>query len=311
VITAIHGVDGKIGHRSKSGHKSIWRDIVQDMEVVKNQGADLFSFMQKKLGNGADTCFWEDTWRGDMPFKQGYSRLYALELDKNINVAAKFAQTSLMEEVALGDMMDRWYWSLEGSGDFSVASVRKLIDDIRLPGVPSQTRWIKAVPINVNVLAWKVRLDGLPSRLNISRRGMDITSILCPICDREVESVSHVFFACHVAKDNFQKICRWWNVDFMEVRSYDDWLLWMTNLRIHGKHKKVLEGVCYRLWWHLWSFRNKCVFGSDIPPKERLFDDVVRLASFFNKIVIQKKSSEMLLQEAFEIGAVKQYSNAC
>ncbi|GKD06469.1 RNA-directed DNA polymerase, eukaryota, reverse transcriptase zinc-binding domain protein, partial [Tanacetum coccineum] len=193
-----------------------------------------------KLGNGADTCFWEDTWRGDMPFKQRYPRLYALELDKNINVATKFAQTSLvssfrreprsgmeasqlvdllaqMEEVALGDMTDRWYWSLEGSGDFSVASVRKLIDDIRLPEVSSQTRWIKAVPIKVNVLAWKVRLDGLPSRLNISRRGMDITSILCPICDREVESVSHVFFTCHLLKITFKR--------FVDGRMWISWRL--------------------------------------------------------------------------------------
>ncbi|GKB61025.1 RNA-directed DNA polymerase, eukaryota, reverse transcriptase zinc-binding domain protein [Tanacetum coccineum] len=220
VITAIHGVDGKISHRSKSGHKSICRDIVQDMEVVKNQGAGLFSFMQKKLGNGADTYFWEDTWRGDMSFKQRYPRLYALELDKNINVAAKFAQTSLMEEVALGDMTDKWYWSLEGSGDFSVASVKKLIDDIRLSEVSSQTRWIKAVPI-------------------------------------KVESVSHVFFACHVAKDNFQKICRWWNVDFME---------------------------------HLWSFRNKCVFGSDIPPKERPFDDVVVRSFYWIRSVAETRN---------------------
>nr|GEV97477.1 RNA-directed DNA polymerase, eukaryota [Tanacetum cinerariifolium] len=62
-------------------------------------------------------------------------------------------------------------WSLEGSGEFTVASVRKLIDDIRLPKVSSQSRWIKAVPIKVNVLSWKVRLDGLPTRINISRRG--------------------------------------------------------------------------------------------------------------------------------------------
>ncbi|GJQ90373.1 RNA-directed DNA polymerase, eukaryota [Tanacetum coccineum] len=43
--------------------------------------------------------------------------------------------------------------------------------------------WIKAMPIKVNVHAWKVRLDCLPTRLNISQRGMDIGSILCPICD--------------------------------------------------------------------------------------------------------------------------------
>nr|GEW75636.1 cysteine-rich receptor-like protein kinase [Tanacetum cinerariifolium] len=100
-----------------------------------------------------------------------------------------------------------------------------LLDDIRLPEVSSQTRWIKAVPIKLNILAWNVRLNGLPSRVNTSRRGIDINSILCPICEREVESVSHVFFSCYVAKDNFKKVCRWWNVDFAEVSSYDEWLL--------------------------------------------------------------------------------------
>nr|GFC09667.1 RNA-directed DNA polymerase, eukaryota, reverse transcriptase zinc-binding domain protein [Tanacetum cinerariifolium] len=91
-----------------------------------------------------------------------------------------------------------------------------------------------AVPIKVNILAWKVRLNGLPSRVNISRRGIDINSILCHICERDVESVSHVFFSCYVAKDNFKKVCRWWNVDFAEVSSYDEWLLWISSLRIHG-----------------------------------------------------------------------------
>nr|GFB59541.1 RNA-directed DNA polymerase, eukaryota, reverse transcriptase zinc-binding domain protein [Tanacetum cinerariifolium] len=75
--------------------------------------------------------------------------------------------------------------------------------------------------------------------------------------------------------DNFKKVCRWWNVDFVEVSSYDEWLLWISSLRIHGKHKKVLEGVCYGLWWHLWFSRNKWMFGQERPSMERLFDDVV------------------------------------
>ncbi|GKC59056.1 hypothetical protein Tco_1086654, partial [Tanacetum coccineum] len=44
-------------------------------------------------------------------------------------------------------MIARWVWSLVGTGEFSVASVRKLIDDVRLPEVSSQSRWIKEVPI--------------------------------------------------------------------------------------------------------------------------------------------------------------------
>ncbi|GKC76475.1 RNA-directed DNA polymerase, eukaryota, reverse transcriptase zinc-binding domain protein [Tanacetum coccineum] len=123
--------------------------------------------MHKKLGNGANTAFWED-----VAFKHKFPRLYALETCKGVNVAAKLAH------------------------------IRKWIDDKRLPEVSTKTRWIKAMPIKVNVHAWKVRLDCLPTRLNISRRGMDIGSILCPICDTAVESSRHVFFNCNVAEES-------------------------------------------------------------------------------------------------------------
>ncbi|GJT59825.1 hypothetical protein Tco_1003358 [Tanacetum coccineum] len=136
-------------------------------------------------------------------------RLYALEVKKTVDMASKLSQENLtwsfrrasrsgVEQDQLTDLMtyvegvvlvflpDRWYWTLDGSGEFSVASARKVIDDNRFPEVSTQTRWIKVVPIKVNIHAWKVRMDCLPTRLNISRR------------------------------DNFRKICRWWEVDFME-----------------------------------------------------------------------------------------------
>nr|GEW38236.1 RNA-directed DNA polymerase, eukaryota [Tanacetum cinerariifolium] len=96
--------------------------------------------------------------------------------------------------------------ALEGSGEFTITSVRKMIDDFMLPDVSSKTRWIKAVPIKVNVHAWKVELDGLPTRLNISRRGIDIESILCPMCGKAVESTSHIFFTCQMSKEILRKI---------------------------------------------------------------------------------------------------------
>ncbi|GJV99939.1 hypothetical protein Tco_1555191 [Tanacetum coccineum] len=68
----------------------------------------------------------------------------------------------LMQDVSLTPISDRWIWSLEGSGDFSVASTRKAIDDKRLPVVNSKTRWIKSVPIKILscalfvILAWSL-----------------------------------------------------------------------------------------------------------------------------------------------------------
>nr|GFA09992.1 cysteine-rich receptor-like protein kinase [Tanacetum cinerariifolium] len=138
-------------------------------DVVENMSSRLSKWKMKTLSIGAYI-----------------SEIYALEVDKNISVADKIAQITLaetfrreprsgieavqlakledqLEDVQLVNKRDRWAWSLNGSGEFYVASIRRLLDDIRLPEVSSQTRWIKAVPIKVNILAWKVRLNGLPS----------------------------------------------------------------------------------------------------------------------------------------------------
>nr|GEY60065.1 RNA-directed DNA polymerase, eukaryota [Tanacetum cinerariifolium] len=40
-----------------------------------------------------------------------------------------------------------------------------------------KTRWIKEVPIKINVHAWKVSVDGLPTRFNLSRRGVYMVGI--------------------------------------------------------------------------------------------------------------------------------------
>nr|GEW18858.1 RNA-directed DNA polymerase, eukaryota, reverse transcriptase zinc-binding domain protein [Tanacetum cinerariifolium] len=76
---------------------------------------------------------------------------------------AQFTELSdRVSDVILLSISDRWVWSLEGSGEFTVASIRREIDDKRLSGV--------------NVHAWKVKLDALPTRLNISRRVIVIDS---------------------------------------------------------------------------------------------------------------------------------------
>nr|GEU97761.1 RNA-directed DNA polymerase, eukaryota, reverse transcriptase zinc-binding domain protein [Tanacetum cinerariifolium] len=232
---AIHGDDGKVGKNVRSDFPSIWLDIVHEMDVLKKQDIDI-------------------GWCGTRTI---------------------FSFDGPGSRFSLVPMKDRRIWSLESLGDFSVDSVRKLIGDKMLPKVATKTRWIKFVPIKVNVHAWKVRLDSLPTRLNISRRRMDIDSITCPKCDNGVEPTSHLFFTCHIASEMFRKISCWWDVSYMEISSYEDWLNWLVNLRLSNKHKQVLEGVFYVMWWHIWSFRNKSIFGSKIPSMAMIFEDVV------------------------------------
>nr|GEV66718.1 RNA-directed DNA polymerase, eukaryota [Tanacetum cinerariifolium] len=202
----------------------------------------------KKVGNGDHTCFWEDVWLDDRPLKLVFTRLYSLECDKKVTVSAKLNDRSLassfrrvprggveeeqhlllVEKVAvviLSNSNDRWIWSIASSGEFSVKSTRKYIDDTMLPLVGSITRWVHTVPIKINILALKVCLDILPTRFNLSLRGLDIPSILCSICHLAGESSSHLFFSCNVARQLYQKIARWWELDLVDFYSYDDWII--------------------------------------------------------------------------------------
>ncbi|GJT28794.1 hypothetical protein Tco_0909069 [Tanacetum coccineum] len=171
VIRGMHGEDGKLCKNIKQSHSSVWLDIVRETVILKNKGTDLCGFIHKKMGNGIDTSFWNDVWKGDTAFKFLYPIIYALESCKNIMVAEKMSHETLVfslrrdpwggieqeqfgqllanvEGTVLANSCDIWVWSKEGSGDFSVASARRTIDD----------RWLPIQP----------RLDGLvlcPSKL--------------------------------------------------------------------------------------------------------------------------------------------------
>nr|GEY49701.1 RNA-directed DNA polymerase, eukaryota, reverse transcriptase zinc-binding domain protein [Tanacetum cinerariifolium] len=194
-IRAVHGNSGGIETHSRVSYSSTWLSIVNEVNKMRNKGTGLLKYMKIQVGNGLNTKFWEDVWMGNKNFKTSFPRIYALESDKNLTVADKMAHNDVafslrrqprdgveieqfralsivIEGVLMHDMVDRWKWTLDGSGEFSVASARKFIDNSRLIGSPKKTRWIKMVPIKVNIFAWKVQFDLLPTRLNLSRRDL-------------------------------------------------------------------------------------------------------------------------------------------
>ncbi|GKF01854.1 RNA-directed DNA polymerase, eukaryota, partial [Tanacetum coccineum] len=150
-----------------------------------------------------------------------------------------------VNSVILSVSNDRWIWSLDSLGEFSIKSNRLFIDDHLLLAVGAPTRWVSKVPIKINIMAWKVSLDKLPSRLILSLRGIEIPSI----CSCVGESCSHLFFSCSMARNITTKLSRWWEFDCPDLFSYDDWLEWFHTLRLLKGFKDILEGIFYVMWW--------------------------------------------------------------
>ncbi|GJX47689.1 reverse transcriptase domain-containing protein [Tanacetum coccineum] len=215
----------------------------------------------------------EDPWLDDLALKHNFLRLYALDNYKQITVVDKINHASMVDTFRRpprGGAEEEQVWSLEAMGEFSVKYVRQLIDDLILPKEEVAIRWVKVMPIKINVFAWRVRLDKLPTRLNLSSKGIDISTIICPICHAYVESGSHIFFSYPITRQLWRKLMRWWEFKDIDLASYDDWLIWLNSSRLSKRLKEILEGVCYVKWWLIWLFKNKLFFGTTNPRREFL-----------------------------------------
>nr|GEX13910.1 RNA-directed DNA polymerase, eukaryota [Tanacetum cinerariifolium] len=167
---------------------------------------------------------------------------------------------SILATVTLSSVGDRWTCNLSGDGSFRVRDVRNHIDAIFLPSSSEVTRWVKNVPIKINIFAWRARRDCLPTRANLTHRGVNVDSVLCPICLLEEEDVQHVLFRCHLTQAVLRRVCRWWDLEWQQWGSFSDWNLWFSTIRLKSKVKSLLEGVFNVAWWSIWVFRNRVVF---------------------------------------------------
>nr|GEX88777.1 RNA-directed DNA polymerase, eukaryota [Tanacetum cinerariifolium] len=96
----------------------------------------------------------------------------------------------ILEPVILSSSKDRWTYDLNGDGEFHVK---------------------------------EAQLDRVPTRSNLMRRGVVMDYGLCLMCGTVTDDIFHVLFRCDLAALIFRKICRWWELDWQALTSFEDW----------------------------------------------------------------------------------------
>nr|GFA25381.1 hypothetical protein [Tanacetum cinerariifolium] len=216
IIRALYGdsIDSH-GYRSSS----CWSSILWEVRVLEDKG----TFCVKDIRLLLDDLYLpslgvETRWVKHVPIKVNVfawrARLDRLPTRLNLSKRGSFSDwdawlisirlSSKLKSLLEGVFLTAWWsiWSFRNRmlfddvpprRTFCVKDIRLLLDDLYLPSLGVETRWVKHVPIKVNVFAWRARLDRLPTRLNLSKRGILTKSIACPICDSAHEDLGGPF----------------------------------------------------------------------------------------------------------------------
>ena len=129
-------------------------------------------------------------------------------VSSRINALWESLQAEL-QHVTHFEGQDEVCWGIGHDGTFTVAATRHQIDDAILPTLDVSTMWCKILPKKVNIFLWRLNLDRIPHRFNLSRRGLKIQSISCPLCSNGMESNNHIFYTCDVALHIWRLVRIW------------------------------------------------------------------------------------------------------
>ncbi|KAL4572318.1 hypothetical protein LXL04_019090 [Taraxacum kok-saghyz] len=165
----------------------------------------------------------------------------------------------LLGSISLSRSPDSWSWELDPSVEFTVRSIRRHLDGIRLPAVNQATRCNRFVPIKINIFLWRVLLDRLPCRPNILVRGVDVDSVLshlCPIFQEVEESISYLLFGGIT----------------LDIFSTMEMVNWVEQKPAARLEKNKMESICIIVIWILWTYPNVIIFRQGQSRKQFLFD---------------------------------------
>ncbi|XP_062076005.1 uncharacterized protein LOC133780148 [Humulus lupulus] len=125
--------------------------------------------------------------------------------------------------------------------------------------VYAETMWNKLLVPKHRFIYWQIFNSQLLTRDHLSRF-LPISSALCPVCESEIETHSHLFMKCIFSRKVFGEINSWlgcfqWPNSFLELQH---WCL----VAVRDLKNQILNTVLSASLYFIWRNRNNCIFNS-------------------------------------------------
>ena len=112
-----------------------------------------------------------------------------------------------------------------------------------------KTVWNRLVPIKIRICFWRARIDRLPTKNNLIKRGLNNIDDVCALCTEENETSDHVFVSCRMAGEVRRAINSWRK-------------LLPVNCTKSERLLREMVGQAYI--WAVWNGRNNAIFRNQV-----------------------------------------------
>ncbi|XP_071699382.1 uncharacterized protein [Rutidosis leptorrhynchoides] len=106
---------------------------------------------------------------------------------------------------------------------------------------------------------WRAKRERLLVLLELDKRGIDLHSVRCPLCDDHLETVKHSLLECKHASIIWEKVRSWWGFD-SGIPSFGSLLPSLYHVQCSDLGNKIWQAVEWTCCYLIWKNRNHKVF---------------------------------------------------
>ncbi|XP_071728620.1 uncharacterized protein [Rutidosis leptorrhynchoides] len=120
----------------------------------------------------------------------------------------------------------------------------------------------KSLPQKINIFIWRAIKCKIRTRSELDKRGIDLNTLLCPLCDTEVEIVDHILISCHNVKHIWHLPLKWWNFNTLNISNIEEAFVENQSVVDTLIGRSIWQATRWVCCYTIWKNRNNKIFSN-------------------------------------------------